>query len=119
METKHTPGPWRLDRSENDATSKHLAELYGLPQSTGLAIVGNVREQAAGVRSYTTVAVVNTDAWEAEANARLIAAAPEMYALLDDALRVVVDATPDGPLGQAYRDLTVRIGAVLAKAVPR
>lgn len=58
---KHTPGPWEVDESG--------------PRT---AIIGHVVNQRGGARSYSVVATMNDDNWETEANARLIAAAPEL-----------------------------------------
>jgi hypothetical protein len=60
-ETKHTPGPWRV------------AAMRGFAGSIGV-----------GPKGETAVAVIAADAFpsEREANARLIAAAPELLAAL-------------------------------------
>lgn len=64
-ETKHTPGPWKVDR-----TGKfHGQRPYGISANDGTTITrwGSISRPAS---------------LEAEANARLIAAAPEMLDLI-------------------------------------
>lgn len=74
MTTKHTPGPWRLDIAA---------------RSAGFAVVASRPKASGGTnRVCSTIPANRTpDAFEeAKANARLIAAAPEMLAALKDAI---------------------------------
>ena len=79
----HTPGPWK-------ATSG--------PYRWNIVTTGKPRG--------FNVCAINTDRIEQEANARLIAEAPE---LLDFARRVATHfADTDAPLGMAARDVIAR-----------
>lgn len=70
-ETKFTPGPWEVLLSA-------LQEVYS---SRGEHLFRSVRRDLNGVEYV-----------EQEANARLIAAAPDLYAALEDLLAVVYPA---------------------------
>lgn len=91
--SEHTPGPWLV-------RSKRIAGLEGLPAAV-----------TQGTAPYTAVCQFNWVMYqrrtteEYEANARLIAAAPDLLALLEEAY----DALPHG-------DLATRIAVLLAKA---
>lgn len=63
--SKHTPGPWWLGRDPSHFGS--LTSITGGSDSTG------------GIRSVAEVGGLDID--EAEANARLIAAAPDLLAI--------------------------------------
>ena len=86
----HTPGPWQID----DCTPG---------ESTGLRFEVSTKD---------SVIARTTDGWkEAKANARLIAAAPEMYETMKAILAVVNDPGPIFP-GTAIGD---KLREVLAK----
>jgi acetamidase/formamidase len=76
--TKHTPGPWRVVRANPSPTTGPLLIAGGKP-----GYIADVR-------------VVHGNE-ENNANARLIAAAPQMFALL----RAVRDAYIEDPSGRA------------------
>jgi hypothetical protein len=89
----HTPGPWRASKSPKDGwfivdRDDHLAHnlLYGLPDA------------------------------ELEANARLMAAAPELLALCREALAAVEALDEEYPSDDR---LAARIAAAIAKAEGR
>lgn len=63
--SKHTPGPWQLDPRPEDIING--TEAYGVRES----------------EDHAPLAVVYADAPESKANARLIAAAPEMLETLE------------------------------------
>jgi len=63
MESKHTPGPWRADESGHRREWSHWL------------FKGKGRHELIGA-----VSEINGNSEEANANARLIAAAPELYA---------------------------------------
>lgn len=65
MKAQHTPGPWRS---------------YTEPQPNGCPIVGNDRGMMVAMLAHSVHYKDQRD--EAQANARLIAAAPCMYSLL-------------------------------------
>ena len=69
MSAKHTPGPWRF---------------YTEPQPNGCPIVGNGRGLMLAMLAHSVNYPDQRD--EANANARLIAAAPELLEALQDML---------------------------------
>jgi len=76
--SKHTPGPWHVGVVEKmEVLSDH----------------GRLRLEPGGTTLYPICKVVMFDREEDEANARLIAAAPEMY----EALRELLDCDEDAP----------------------
>ena len=66
MEAKHTPGPWRVGLLRPGEVTNILVDTIG----------------TTGTYARTT-AKVNTETKEGEANARLIAAAPELLKALE------------------------------------
>ena len=95
--SKHTPGPWWLGRDPSHFGS--LTSITGGSDSTG------------GIRSVAEVGGLDID--EAEANARLISAAPDMLEALHDVLRYCV--TPSG-LPDKNKGRTPEQDAAMAKA---
>ncbi len=74
MSSKHTPGPWRLDETFVDGQ-------WGNPSHWVCEIVGPDNSRiVADIPEYRTY---EEDAAELEANARLIAAAPELLEALE------------------------------------
>ena len=90
MNTSHTPGPWTVKGRKMEA------RIYGNVEGGPVAVVPYVTEWASN--QYD------------EANARLIAAAPELLA----ALQTLVQMT--GNAGQLERFLDTTARAVIAKA---
>jgi hypothetical protein len=86
-QTQHTPGPWRVESagSESLISSGHWAGLA--------TVVTHMREPDAAGRDR----FIPTD--EGEANARLIAAAPELLAALEAiaAIPCCHDSMPECP----------------------
>ena len=76
MSAGFTPGPWRLDRRMNEYGAKD-APILG-------TIMAEDAEAPSGLGWH--VAVVMSDLSEGEANARLIAAAPELLEELERAV---------------------------------
>lgn len=88
MKTQHTPGPWRVNGRSIDATDVCVATIETIYR----APAGSYYD-----RAYVA---------ETEANARLIAAAPELL----DALRAVLASLPeDVPTYDHARALLTRI----------
>lgn len=104
-EQKHTPGPWRVD-------GLYLNQL-GVWAGTG-AIVAKVEAGSHENADGTDTAMTNE---EYDANAALIAAAPDMYEALD----VVWEALQDYRHGSEGWDegLAERVHDALAKAEGR
>lgn len=71
--TTHTPGPWRY---------------YTKPQPNGCPIVGNSRGLMVAMLAHSVDCKHQRD--EAESNARLISAAPELLAHLKNAVHCLV-----------------------------
>ena len=96
IDTKHTPGPWTYSKEQTTNGHAHMVR-----QSSG--------ESVANVRSH------NRPTEEAQANARLIAAAPELL----EALKAVLhfDSDPSIP-GEYKHDITIarKVRAAIAKA---
>lgn len=89
MATQHTPGPWTVEPGEvtwierEDGGHRHLS-------------IG-------GPEFHVGLAQVDEDDDEQAANARLIAAAPELLAALETTLRMLA-AMPAGTTSRAYAD---------------
>jgi hypothetical protein len=98
-ETKHTPGPWRAEESA------HQQEFSHWIGTTSLKVMP---------RQSTIAAVLNAGSEESAANARLIAAAPELLAGCR-ALLAIYDEHLGGSGLQGVRDAR----AAIAKAEGR
>jgi len=98
----HTPGPWFVSRSENPDVYRGQSHLMIVDEAT-----------------HTCVADVETKI-NAEANARLIAAAPDMFAALQIAASVIriaqICETPESGEFQNFNWTLQVIHAVLNKA---
>lgn len=84
--SKHTPGPWSVTES-SDWTGMSGVSL-GIDDAAGQE----------GERDYHLATVVHGDPEELAANARLIAAAPELLEALEDALQYLQHHLPDEAL---------------------
>ena len=104
MKTQHTPGPWKLSNVptiENGMTSYHVFA----PVSSGYVIARTGQSSVEGTLA------------EAQENARLLAAAPDLLEALQNARNVLAglatgdlkEITPDSPALRAAR-------AAIAKA---
>lgn len=83
MNTKHTPGPWKVDRRA--------------------VILDRPPMQPSGTQWYEQVATVESGK-DAGANARLIAAAPTLLAACLDALQAAEDMDMECPNAEGLRD---------------
>lgn len=89
----HTPGPWRADWPENDPCN---AQVWSGPNSRICFLAhDDTRQNATGI-----------------ANARLIAAAPDLY----DALASLIEPTPTKAQAQLWTAKLAFAKAALAKA---
>lgn len=95
--SQHTPGPWALD-GFNLSTVIHCTAERGSPEA----------KHTCG--DYKTIARCEGDNWQA--NARLIAAAPEMLEALD----IVVGCLLWNKQDEASIEVMRRVNAVRAKA---
>ena len=87
--TDYTPGPWEWDKS----------------MGTWVKMDGRVGARIIGIGKYPEV----SDS-EVHANARLIAAAPDMLEALEEAKRVM------GPMATSFPNTLAIIDAAIAKA---
>lgn len=90
METKHTPGPWKVYRAEN-------GKIIGI----GVDRPGD-EDHAAGITDPGFGLWGGED--EKAANARLIAAAPDLYAALEGLLSLVHEGDALDPQVYAAQD---------------
>ena len=77
MYTKHTPGPWITERCDN-----------------GMEILDMEQESVAGACNFGNP----YNAGETEANARLIAAAPDLLAAMKGVMQEIDNCVADGSL---------------------
>lgn len=92
MNTTFTPGPWTFSRwNEFGDMRFYIAQADGAPHTPQLSDVA------------TLIAETTSNEWQSiqEANAKLIAAAPELLAALQAALPFIDDA---GDIAQFYPD---------------
>lgn len=93
---RHTPGPWTLDTERTDDGTYFIQNSFG---REGFAVA-----EVYGLQGDP----------ESHANARLIAAAPEMLAALRTALALMDGATPDPNDGGAWMEAGDYASALLA-----
>lgn len=99
---KFTPGPWEV----NTEAGLPLREVFSHSETDVLIC-------------DTGCSNVEMDAAEIEANAHLIAAAPEMYEALKDCLRLLEDCTEETygtPTQEFFQRKADAVKAVLAKS---
>lgn len=81
-----TPGPWRIGFSDGSGSGPELPHGTGYDARSGACITSTAIADRVvvfgGDNEGCPVGVVGLNAAELQANARLIAAAPEMFALL-------------------------------------
>lgn len=102
---KHTPGPWRVSP---DNPRKVISDsIDGFDPLSGENLVGGA-------------SAINSPERQA-ANARLIAAAPDLLAVLQDSVEILAVAIESreeliGEVDEVMRDLRDRVRAAIAKA---
>jgi len=89
---KFTPGPWKIDQR-----TVYALDVYGVN------------------RFYASVHGVHTPTAEIEANARLIAAAPDLLEALEGALKYVAFAFNEGMDGAEQAGLAIESAISKAK----
>lgn len=130
----HTPGPWKIhfydditkcpmtvDHAEGEPSWEYLNFQIATKQADRFAevIVGEVQARNAQNGGWPTV----NDWDECRANARLIAAAPEMLEALEEAIPVLTDAIEDSYCGMhrgrglcdCKSDIVARISTIIAR----
>ena len=98
MNANHTPGPWAIDRSAHFKTFQICGPMFGPDSNGGYAVA--------------EIAYAGT---HAEANAHLIAAAPELLAALKEA-EIVLAVALSWPGSEGTRS---KMRAAIAKAEGR
>ena len=111
---KWTPGPWRIEKPEDELIAFSRHELsHGVFKASAKTVLGMKpsvivwAESGFGGQFFTEIALVGSDD---EANARLIAAAPDLF----EALNAFVQ-TGDGH--DDFRDEWPAARAAIAKAL--
>lgn len=106
MEAKHTPGPWKIFGGPSHPQRHHLAVIDSIPDVDG-KIVANC---------ICHLASTNPDS---DANAQLIATAPDLLEACDDALSELMGtkAATDFEIGGVVsEDILEQLRAVITKA---
>lgn len=99
MQAKHTPGPWAVNGPTISSAPTDAA-----PTGYALAHVLNPYAGATGAAARV------------DANAALIAAAPDLLAALQDARTMVYGMTGDAPASAPWNAMLPRIDAVISRA---
>jgi hypothetical protein len=100
----HTPGPWRFE-----------PRIWNTPDAENReASDGSIVSLKNGERDWFVARVDNAP--QAEANARLIAAAPELYEALEFCVLVLMNIAPAGGV---YNPALTKARAAIAKAEGR
>ena len=109
MDAKHTPGPWSLETVPTTAGSCHKIGPF---PSSGLRPLVHACVYADGIRIGLNEA--SPVAVELAANARLIAAAPELLASLFAFVAPFdgIEMVPDGDVAKARAAIAKATGAV-------
>lgn len=106
MTTKHTPGPW----VQHPGAPKNAAVIARELPNHRRTVVGVIPSHL----EFGNAAV--TDWAEQEANARLIAAAPEMLAALERVLQAMTRVELSDSSLQEWRAAKAAVRAAIAKA---
>ena len=105
MTTQHTPGPWTFSQSTEYGDKRfYIAQADGAPYTPHYSDVA------------TLIAETVNDERKSiqEANARLIAAAPDLLEALQDIVKSLVDQDDEGMIEHAQQMIIAR--AAIAKA---
>lgn len=111
MTNQHTPGPWVADAPTGTGFDRQISIRHQTEACSGGAIL-----------TLWTLHRTPTAQATQDANARLIAAAPDLLARLEESSRIlcsyarVVDDSGDGEQGEAIRRHIAQNRAAIAKA---
>lgn len=100
----HTPGPWFYDDGENGRYFPHVVLGGSNPKSREFIVVNTTRGQNGGTME------------ECQANARLIAAAPELLAALK---QLLADDTPLSDYNAIRNARAVASAAIASAAIAK
>lgn len=108
MNTKHTPGPWTVSQP----SGAYPWEAFVITATIAPAVTHTESGYPVNGRPVT-VARIQRDAAKstADANAKLIAAAPDLLAALDRLLSVCEYYPPSGAVGEAAKRIKERLEA--------
>ena len=98
MTTKHTPGPWRVEKVFHDEMGRHDPVDFYVTAFDGRPLIARVTEQYRGVTEY---------------NAALIAAAPDLLESLSEMLDCFV---PEQGLLPVENEMSKKARAAICKA---
>lgn len=112
--TQHTPGPWIYAQDTDDriiiaapwSDKVRSRDSFGFGDYRGIHVAAIRHHAGAGMAPR----------WHAEANARLIAAAPDLLAACQAAIRVVNEYTTEPIPAGVYSRLARVLGDAIAKA---
>lgn len=102
---KHTPGPWRIGDAGNTIFGPDKGEI--LPEIVA-SVKGGTCNQSAISRCYTM-----------QANARLIAAAPEMLDAMKSAVEIIRESFGDSPGEESDCQAVILLEEAINKAEGR
>lgn len=99
-----TARPWKLDESiESPESVREWARQNGIAEDNSTCVIGGIAEQGDGVRSYTSIAVINTNQWAHSADAELIVAAVNAFESNRELITVLKKALEAAALAQDSR----------------
>lgn len=104
MTTKHTPGPWSIEYPLPGDTS-HCAK-----SGCQMAIQAPIGPDVCWIRSFSEWSEM------AKANARLIAAAPELLEALENIWDFLAEDDGEGACSPLYQSSIDKVKAAIAKA---
>lgn len=122
-ETKFTPGPWEAVDHYSDELSVVDSRGFEIAEAPATAILLDYSDKL-GIKhwAHSPDASLDLSADEQAANARLIAAAPELLAALEAVMPFIDDASdvqnvfPDSACSTACRDAVIAAKTALQKA---
>jgi hypothetical protein len=116
----HTPGPWMVDQEFSDSPWVLDSDGFPVADAQDIAILPNWSEKVEGIDHWSHargIAFIERSTEEVVANARLIAAAPELLDASRDALHQM--ASPGKFDIDAWGAAVTKVAAAIAKAEGR